>query len=272
MSNTDLDRLSVAEFIERFRTEMVPLSNTFSYFFAGMPLTEEDVKDYLEEPIAALPPETLRGLPKTAIFLVPFLERLNGGGAKPVGAKPKRHATPSQPGSDSRISMTAPAENRQIQQLALDSTAGPVLVFAIQDVDLADYHYRFYNQVAALAERQLTDEQRAAYLGLLREELSAGVHGEVDEASWHHKQALRRRGTNFRRDSKGFREYASHSFIDTLTLYLHGICCDIDVDTGPRQLQSRHLRKRLEWMESVYPPPSGYAVFPEELAQQEARS
>jgi hypothetical protein len=271
MSNPDLDRLTVAEFIERFRTELVSITNTFSYLFAGIPLSEEDVKDYVEEPIAALPPDTVRGLPRTALFLVPFLERVNGAGAKVAAAKPKRHSAAPAPGSNERISLERPPENRLISHLSIESAAGPSLVFPIKDVDLAEYHYRFYNQVAALAERDLTDENRSAYLGLLREELSAGVHGEVDESSWRHKQALRRRGTNFRRDSKGFREYARHSFTDTLTLYLHGICCDIDVDTGPRQLQSRHLRKRLEWMESVYPPPSGYAVFPEELAQQDAR-
>ena len=55
------------------------------------------------------------------------------------------------------------------------------------------------------------------------------------------------------------------SFIDTLTLFLHGICCDIDVETGPRQLQSRLLRKRLQLLQSLYPLPHGYALFPEEL-------
>jgi hypothetical protein len=65
--------------------------------------------------------------------------------------------------------------------------------------------------------------------------------------------------------AKAFRAYARQSFIDTLTLYLHGICCDIDVDTGPRQLPSRFLRKRLMVLEELFPPPSGYAVFPEQL-------
>jgi len=46
---------------------------------------------------------------------------------------------------------------------------------------------------------------------------------------------------------------------------LHGICCDIDVDTGPRQLPSRNLRKRLMLLEELFPPPQGYAVFPEQL-------
>jgi hypothetical protein len=65
--------------------------------------------------------------------------------------------------------------------------------------------------------------------------------------------------------TKALREYARQSFIDTLTLYLHGICCDLDVDTGPRQLASRHLRKRLDMLAAAFPPPKGYAVFPEDL-------
>jgi len=59
--------------------------------------------------------------------------------------------------------------------------------------------------------------------------------------------------------------YQAQSFIDTLTLYLHGICCDIDVDTGPRQLPSRYLRKRLQLLQELFPAPEGYAVFPEDL-------
>jgi hypothetical protein len=47
-------------------------------------------------------------------------------------------------------------------------------------------------------------------------------------------------------------------------LYLHGICCDIDVDPGPRQLASNHIRKRLRYLRGLYPPPEGYAVLPED--------
>ena len=102
----------------------------------------------------------------------------------------------------------------------------------------------------------------------VREELNADAHGEVDEPSWRLKQTLRRvqvsRGGAVK-NSKTFREYARQSFIDTMTLYLHGICCDIDVDTGPRQLPSRYLRKRLLALEEMFPPPAGYALFPEQL-------
>jgi hypothetical protein len=90
----------------------------------------------------------------------------------------------------------------------------------------------------------------------------------VDEPSWRLKQGLRRSKNGTAASAaavKNFRAYARQSFIDTLTLYLHGICCDIDVDTGPRQLPSRFLRKRLMALEELFPPPAGYAVFPEQL-------
>ena len=99
----------------------------------------------------------------------------------------------------------------------------------------------------------------------MREELNAKINGEVDEESWRLKQAIIRRYSSARRETKAFQEYAKQSFIDTLTLYMHGICCDIDVETGPRQLPSRYLRKRLVLLRTLYSPPEGYPVFPEEI-------
>ena len=76
-AQADLSKLSVGQFAERFRGEMIPLSNTFSYFCASVPMSEEDLKEYLEEPIAALPPAIAAVLPKISIMLVPYLERVN---------------------------------------------------------------------------------------------------------------------------------------------------------------------------------------------------
>src|SRR5271165_6960991 len=76
----DLSKVSVGQFAERFRSEMIPLSNTFSYFCASVPLSEEDLKEYLEEPIAALPPAVAQVLPKISIMLVPYLERVDAKG------------------------------------------------------------------------------------------------------------------------------------------------------------------------------------------------
>ena len=64
-AQVDLSKLSVRQFAERFKSEMIPLSNTFSYFCASVPLSEEDLKEYLEEPVAALPPESPPRCPRS---------------------------------------------------------------------------------------------------------------------------------------------------------------------------------------------------------------
>ncbi len=250
----DLSKLSVGQFAERFRGEMIPLSNTFSYFCASVPLSEEDLKEYLEEPIASLPPAISSLLPKVSIMLVPYLERADG---KDKGNVPK----------DEFVCTEKPPENRLswVTQVRFDNEE--VLLFALKEQDVSEYHYRFYHVLASLAGNLWSEEAHTRYSALLREELNTGVHGEVDEESWHMKQALLRRQNNVRKETKLFREYARQSFIDTLTLYLHGICCDIDVETGPRQLASRHLRKRLNLLYELFPPPQGYAVFPEHQSQ-----
>ncbi len=256
-AQADLSKLSVGQFAERFRSEMIPLSNTFSYFCASVPMSEEDLKEYLEEPIAALPPLVAAVLPKISIMLVPYLERVNG--------KDKAHAPTGE-----FVCTEKPPQNRLFwsSQVWLDNLKEEVLLFALKDQEVAEYHYRFYQMIASLMADRLSGEARLTYPQLLREELGSSVHGEVDEESWHLKQALLRRQTSLRKETKLFLDYVRQSFIDTFTLYLHGICCDIDVETGPRQIPSKHLRKRLNLLYSLYPPPSGYAVFPEHLKQR----
>src|SRR5215471_18050667 len=248
----DLAKVSVRQFAERFRSEMIPLSNTFSYFCASVPLSEDDLKEYLEEPIAALPPSIAGLLPKVSIMLVPYLERGDG--------KDKSNLR-----GDEFVCTEKPPENRLSWATQVRFDNEEVLVFALKDQDVSEYHYRFYHVLATLAGGLWSEEAQTRYCTLLREELNSGVHGEVDEESWHLKQALLRRQSNVRKETKLFRDYARQSFIDTLTLYLHGICCDIDVETGPRQLPSRFIRKRLVALEELFPPPQGYAVFPEQV-------
>lgn len=244
-TETDRSKLAVEELAHRFGEAMIPLNNTFSYFTA-MPIPEEDLKQYLQDPISALPPAVCEALPRVGILLVPYLEKGNGKGSDAV-------------------TFERPQEHRQMvaSRWFFDDTT--TLVFAVKDEDVSDYHYCFYNAIAALVARRWSPESQERFFRVLREELSGEVHGEVDERSWHLKQGLLRRQANVRRETKLFREYAAQSFEDTLTLYLHGICCDIDVETGPRQMPSRYLRRRLEVLHSLYPPPEGYAVFPEEL-------
>ena len=245
--STDAERskLSVEELAARFRSEMIPLTSKFSYF-STLPVAEDDLKQYLNDPIAAISPAIVSSLPKMGIILAPYLEKGNGK-------------------EGDSVTFERPPESRQIPFSRRESSEMTVLALSIKDIEVADYHYQFYNSLATVVADRWPQEVQDRFYRTIREELSSEVHGEVDEKSWHLKQALLRRQTNVRKETKLFREYARQAFEDTLTLYLHGTCCDIDVETGPRQMPSRYLRRRLELLISLFPPPEGYAVLPEQL-------
>jgi hypothetical protein len=249
-TQTPPERIGVQDFGTRCREAMIPVSSKFSYFPAS-PMGEEDVREYVEEPVAALPASICAALEPVCIGLVPFLEKRNG--------KEKNG-----PVTD-YVTFDRPAETRQLPSIRTASSGQVTLLFGIKDRPVADYHYHFYHEVAELAADRLGEDPLSQFHGLLREELRSRVHGEVDQEGWHLKEALMRRQVNLRKETKLFRDYARQALVDTLTLYLHGICCDIDVEPGPRQLPSRYLRKRLTLLESLYPPPDGYAVFPEQV-------
>jgi hypothetical protein len=237
--------LTVSEVMARARAEMIPLTGRFSYI-CNMPVAEEDLKQYLHDPLAAVPPAVVEMLPPVGVVLVPYLERDSGRAAQ-------------------MVTFERPNDQKYAYSARMQDDAGVVLVMAIKEEEAANYHYTLYQEIADLVADHWEGEVREGFYRILRDEMKNEVHGEVDDRSWHLKQALRRRQANLRKESKPFRDYARQAFLDTLTLYLHGICCDIDVETGPRQLPSRHLRKRLELLHSFFPPPEGYAVFPEQL-------
>lgn len=241
-------RVTVADLALRCRDQFIPITNTFSYFCTP-PMADEDLRQYLHDPIAAVSSAICVEVGKVGLILVPYLEKGNGRSADAV-------------------SFEAPPEGRQLAVSRVSSGNQTILVLATRDEDVANYHYTVYNALAGLVAEKWPAESQESFYRQLREELSAEVHGEVDERSWHLKQALVRRQTNVRKETKLFRDYARQAFEDTLTLYLHGTCCDIDVETGPRQMPSRYLRKRLELLLSLYPPPEGYAVFPEQVKKR----
>jgi hypothetical protein len=242
---TDRAKITVEELVSRIRSEMVPLGTIFSYFLVT-PVVEEDLKQYLEDPVAALPPAICATLPKIGIILAPYLEKGTGRSGDQVGFE-------------------RPSEQRQIFVSRVMRRDSAILAFAIKDEEMAEYHYCFYNAIATLvANASDNTAAREKFDTLVREELAGEVHGEVDEKSWRLKQSLLRRQNNTRKETKLLQDYTRQAFEDTLTLFLHGICCDIDVETGPRQMPSRHLRKRLELLSTLFPPPKGFAVLPEQ--------
>lgn len=136
-SQPDLSKLSVRQFAERFRGEMIPLSSSIAYFCASVPMTEDDLKEYLEEPVAALPPAIAAALPKISILLVPYLERANGR---------DRNKTKS----GDFVSIEKPPEGRLTAATHLRMGEETVLVFALKDQEVSEYHYRFYHLLATL--------------------------------------------------------------------------------------------------------------------------
>ncbi|MBM3727650.1 MAG: hypothetical protein FJW40_19795 [Acidobacteria bacterium] len=246
-SSNGSQRQPLTEFVKPLLDSAVPLNDRLSYFFAGPPVSDEDVKEYVEDPDRALPQAVRELLPKIVLVLVPFIERLNGKrGGEFMTTEP-------------------PPEGKRWNQVIIHQREGAVVVIAIKDRETSDYHYDFYNAVATLISNRLPEPFAIDYFSILREELSRNVHGEVDEPSWELKEQLRRRPAGPRVDTKMFQQYARQSFVDTMTLYLHGICCDIDVDPGPRQLASRYLKRRLQTCQEFFRPPDGYFVFPEDL-------
>jgi len=242
-------RDTIDELARRIRSELNPINKQFSWF-PMTPVAEEDQRQYLQDPIESLPPVARALLPKIGVVLAPYLE-------KGVG----RAAT--------AVAETKPAEAKLALSARVESPDFVTIFFTVKGEQVADYHYFFYDEIAALISHRWPKKVSDGWHSLLREELSSEMHGEVDERSWRLKQALLRRPMNARRDGKPFREYARQSFEDTMTLYLHGICCDIDVDTGPRQLPSRCLRKRLELLKTLFPPPQGRGVFPEDMKNRQ---
>lgn len=244
------EKLNVKAFAERFRSEMVPLGGRISFFSAGLRLNEDDEKEFIHDPVESLPPMVRELLPDTSIVLVPHL----------MGTSKK----PSRDAEQIEVLMDVPkdAKNR-IWESETQVEGNLVLTFAVQGCDSGEYHYRLFHAIAGKVLEKAPAQLWKGFEDLLRAELKRHVHGEVDDDSWKAKEELLLRSSTPWRESKQFRSYLRFSLLDSLTLYLHGLCCDIDVEPGPRQIQSRELKKRLEWLFATVGAPKGYNIFPE---------
>jgi hypothetical protein len=264
-STIGASRVPVAEYYGEIQDQIKTVNEQFSFYVAAKDFNEEDLREYIYEPISALPPSVSLLLPKIVLLLVPGLIR-NG--------KEKGNGTRAEGRMNGRANDVYVLRERPTDEKAAEAKWAPyvsmrlgerlVIALAVADQEAADYHYHLFRELAILATERIPADRLTEYSALLAEEIHANAHGEVDDESWQLKQSLRRRGSSAR-PSKALSEYSRVSFIDTLTLYLHGICCDIDVEPGPRQLPSRHLRRRLKMLAGMLPAPKGYAVFPEEL-------
>jgi len=260
-------KVSVESFAAQCGGQMVPLSNSISYF-AALPLKDDELRRLLFDPVAAVPPSVSETIPKLCIVLVPYLEKAGGrentDGAEPQNnsGRPKNEANPLE-----MVTYERPGQNRRLLSAVTELDGEIFLFLGVKDEEVADYHYTFYVNIAELMARRSDSPAPQRFFELLRSELKNNTHGEIDEKSWRMKEQLVRRQSDLSRDTKLRQGYFRQALEDTLTLYLHGLCCDIDVDSGPRQLASRHIRRRLELLRELWPPPAGFALFPEELSE-----
>ncbi len=246
------ERLTVKAFAERFRQEMVPLSGKISFYSAGLRLNAEDEKELIYDPVGSLPPMVRELLPDMAIVLVPHLE---GTGEVTVVMDPPKNLT--QPEAADRV---------WLSETKVDGR--DVLTFAVQGCDSGEYHYRLFRTIAARVVERAHKGFFDGFEEILRDELRRHVHGEVDEESWRAKEALLAGSKTPWRESKAFRNYVRVAIVDSLTLYLHGLCCDIDFEPGPRQMKSREMKRRLSWLWEHISAPEGYSIFPEQRKPQ----
>jgi hypothetical protein len=237
-----LARIPLEAFAGQCQRSMQPLVDRIDYFSA-IALEEDQVRQYLREPADATPRSLLARIPPLRLVLVPYIEK-------------------GPTGSNDLVSFERPPHQKVLARSCFALEEAVFLFLAAESQEVADYHYWFYNGVAELATARLDRSEFSRFNLLVADELNRSTRGEVDERSYHLKQKLNRKQRMPGSDTKLMKEYVNQAIEDTLTLYLHGLCCDIDVEPGPRQLASRYVRKRLELLAEIFPPNPGFVVFP----------
>src|SRR5947209_3371419 len=112
-------KMTVEELAARFRGEMIPITSKFSYF-STLPIAEEDLRQYLNDPISAVSPALIAALPNMGLLLAPYIEKGSGK-------------------EGDCVTFDRPAEARQISCSTRDIEDMTVLALAIKDLEVADY-------------------------------------------------------------------------------------------------------------------------------------
>jgi hypothetical protein len=112
----------------------------------------------------------------------------------------------------------------------------------------------------ALWERLSNAELCACWI-LLRDEISAGIEGEIDEQALEGKRSLFERRSHARGAAQ-LTCYGCASFTGMSAEYVRCLWHEITVRTGPDYLPTQPLRRRLELMARWFPPDHGHRLFP----------
>lgn len=250
--------LTLESFAERCKGQTTPFNEHISYF-AATPLEDGDMRGLLQDPLSILPPLVSERLDGLVLMLVPYLKRSGAGARSANGMGPAPLVTFTEAPFDERVGAAF-----------LEHDGATYLFVSTKDLESNEYHYALFNGLAHVLAQRMPDKERAPFWQQIKDELKSNAHGELDERSWTLKQELLERQSAPARETKTHVKYRQQALEDTLTLYLHGLCCDIDLEAGPRQLTSSHIRQRLEILRQAFPPPDGVALLPDDMASSRA--
>ena len=247
--STESTSLATAEFIAKCSDMMIPLPGSLAYF-SVVPLDERESERLIFDPTSAFPPRVSKIIPKLRLVLVPYLEANPGPGEAETGV---------------RIAFQPPNESARRYADFERCNGASYLFIAVRDEELFDAHILLYRTLAGKLIDHAGEEFAQPFYDEVDSELDARAHGEVHELAWGFKQDLLSYTGNRAGRLAALADYRRQALEDTLTLYLHGLCCDLELEPGPKQLASKYIRKRLLLLKDQLPPPEGVALFPEEL-------
>ena len=248
MTSTPTDsKVSVDSFARHSSGQMIPVNSSLSYF-SVIPLEDTELQRLIYDPASAMPLKAGQMAGKLRIVVVGYLE-----------------ASEEDPEASPLVVFQPPSEDSRIFSTAVVAEDETYIFLAIKDEDMADSHDSLYYELAQAVVMGADDDLLKKFGALLRQELKNEVRGELDDRAWKLKDHLLRGDGDIEGRPDEFRAYLEQSLADSLALYFHGLCCDIDVEAGPRQLASKWIRKRLTLLRELLPAPKGVALFPEEL-------
>jgi len=156
---TETERFTVLEVARQVASQMVPINANFS-FFSTTPIVDEDLRQYVHEPVAAVPPALMKILPRVGLLLVPFLEESPGR-------------------SPALVAFDRPEPARSLAASEVFVDERPTIAISTSGIDMSEYHYTFYDAISSLVVRRAPASLVTGFAELLREEIDNHVHGEV---------------------------------------------------------------------------------------------
>lgn len=231
--------IPVREYVQQ---TFVPLSRLAPDWdlHSAVALNPSEERTMVREPARAVPQAIAQRLGKLRILLVPFVA------CYPTG---------------DMVAFSNP-EGEKHSAVWMESSDRIDLVLACRELDPHDTGWEFLASVAELLRSRLTSEEVERFTSLLREELSQGFDGEIDEDAYEAKQPLRRR-SRLSKTGPQFLKYRDISFTSTCAEYIHGLWHDVQIRLGPEHLPVPVLRKRMILMAEMFPPNPGYKLFAE---------